>query len=777
MDYTSIKSYFTVKQDQGEKCKAICPSHKDKEASLCISYDSIEGKTILYCQAGCDTKDVLDRVGLKFSDLFDKSQISSSGTSGKSLKIVATYKYRDAAGKVLFEKVRFHPKKFTQKRVVNGAVVWGLDGGSYYETFPGSNSWSKKKDSKKTQEVRFFEKQEPVIYNLPEVIEAVKQEKDVYIVEGEKDADNLTNIGLTATCNFDGASKNTQKQKWKKEYNQYFKGANIILIPDNDNSGRAHMEYIAENLQGIANGIKIVELIVPNKGDTSDWLEEGHTKDELINIVNNTSNYSTTKKSSEISLINYNFSDVGNAERLIAIHGSNIRFSHIRNKFFIWDGRHWKTDNLEYVSKLAKSVLRRLQAEGDEIDAKESEESEKLKKQVLSFVLKSESDGRIKAMVNQVRSQPETIMQETDKDIFILNLRNGSLNLKTGELREHRRQDNITKLVDIEYKAKAQCPNWEKFLDKIFLGEKELIEYVQKTIGYSLTGSISEQCFYMLYGGGANGKSTFLNAVERILGDYADSLKGSSLMVKRNDDGARGDLAKLVGKRFIIASELNEGQTFDESLIKAITGGDVVPVRFLYGEEFPLRAQLKLWIGTNEKPKIKGSNFGIWRRVRLIPFLYTFKDEEKDEDFFEKYIEPELPGILNWAIEGCLMWQKYGIQTPEKVMAAVDDYRSEMDQIQRFIDDCCITGDKYTAKLTDMYDAYVKWCTDTREHELSSVKFGKKLKEKGFEQVRSSFARFWDGIGIVDSDRKDYEEIKDKSWPFNKGEQIQMDKE
>jgi Predicted P-loop ATPase and inactivated derivatives len=283
MDYESIKTYFQIKQDQGDKCKAICPSHQDAEASLSISYDSKDCKTLVHCHAGCETRDILDRVGLKFTDLFDKSQLSSSG-SGNSLKVVATYKYRDETGKVLFEKVRFLPKKFTQKREVDGAVVWGLDGGTYYETYPNSNQWSRKK--RNGAQVRFFQKQEPVLYNLPELLAAVKKGEDIHVVEGEKDADNLMRLGLTATCNFDGASKNNQKPKWRKEYNKYFKGANVIIIPDNDDAGRAHMNNIFKNITGIASSIKMLKLDVPAKGDASDWLAaEGHTKEELLNLI------------------------------------------------------------------------------------------------------------------------------------------------------------------------------------------------------------------------------------------------------------------------------------------------------------------------------------------------------------------------------------------------------------------------------------------------------------------------------------------------------------
>ena len=757
MNYEEIKSHFTVKQQNQNTCKAVCPAHSDKEASLSISYDSKDHKTLIYCHAGCDTRAVLGAVGLKISDLFDKEAIAS--TKKNSMDIKAIYKYKDEAGNVLFEKIRYatpkRPKNFTQKRNIDGHTVWGLEAGTYYETYKGSNNWSKKE--RKEAVTKDFLETTPVLYRLPELIEAVKNKQQVFIVEGEKDADNLVKLGFVATTNFDGASRSKAKQKWRAEYNKYFKDADVVLIPDNDNPGRAHMDYIQKSLSDVANSIKILELIVPEKGDISDWLSMGHTKEELENLLGNIEGQkkSLTKAANaeqkrEISLVNYHFSDVGNAERLIALYGMDIRFSTIRDKFFIWSSAHWKIDNNNTIFKLAKATIRRLEADGEDIDTGNNDEDEIRKKQVKSFVLKSENDAKIRAMVNQVKSQPEVILQETDKDLFILNLKNGELDLKTGKLKEHNRFDYITKIVDINYDPDAKAENWTKFLETIFEGDKELIEYVQKSIGYSLTGSVDEQCFYMLYGNGANGKSTFLNAIRRITGDYADSLKGSSLMMHYNDDGARGDLAKLQGKRFVISSELNEGQTFDESLIKAITGGDTLPVRFMFQEEFSMRPEFKIWIGTNEKPRIKGNNYGIWRRVRLIPFIHTFTDDEKDEDFFEKYLVPELPGILNWAVEGCLAWQKEKIKTPAKVLAATDDYKDEMDVIQTFIDDCCLLGDRFTAKVNSLYDKYCGWCEENNIHELSSIKFTKKLKDKGLIQTRNSFNRYWNGIGIVD---------------------------
>lgn len=782
MDYQVIKSKFNIQQDNGDTCKAKCPCHDDKQASLSISYDDKDNKTLIYCHAGCDTRSVLNSVGLKITDLFDRDKIATDKAS-KNDNIAAVYKYTDEAGNLIFEKIRFVPKSFSQRRYVDGATVWGLDKGTYYETFEGSNNWSKRK--RKGVNSKEFEGVDPVLYNLPEVIKA----ETVYIVEGEKDVDNLIELELVATTTFDGASKSGKKQKWRKEYNKYFEGKNVILIPDNDDAGIAHMEFIAKSLKkyndhlvlvnkNLSNNnnrfiknIKIISNLYLNldeKGDISDWLELGHTKEELEKIVTSVPEWNGETESNDVDILQFNFSDVGNAERLISVYGKDMRFSPNRGKWLIWSGKHWRIDGDGQAERMAQKIVKMIQAAGDEINIEDDPDKE-YKKMIKTFVLKSEGDGRIKAMLNQAKVLHGVPIGtgDTDKDIYLMNFRNGTLDLRTGKLKAHDRKDNITKLVNMDFVPGADCPNWESFLDKIFLGDKELIEYIQKTVGYSLTGAITEQCFYMLYGNGANGKSTFLKAIEDIMGDYSDSLKGSSLMVKRNDDGARGDLAKLQGKRFVTSSELNEGQTFDESLIKALTGGDTIPVRYLYGEEFPLKPEFKLWIGTNEKPKVKGTNLGIWRRVRLIPFLHTFKDEEKNENFYEECLQPELPGILNWAVEGCIQWLEEGISIPDKVKAAVEDYRGEMDTIEHFLTDCCIAGEEYSAKITDMYDAYCKWCSDNREHELSNIKFSKKLKEKGYEQSRTSYSRTWTGIGLIEEERQQtFTEVHDNVYPF-----------
>lgn len=740
MNYREILNRFIVKEQHGTRCKCVCPSHDDKQASLSIDYSTKERKTLIYCHAGCDTKGVLEAVGLNITDLFDYELDKSN--YNKDPNIEAVYQYKDENGKVAFEKVRFKGKKFSQRRYLDEDVIWGLDEGIYYETYKGSGQWSMKERPQEKQ--KYFPATDPVIYNLPAVIQARENGETIFIVEGEKDADNLIKEGLVATTSFDGASKSTQKQKWRAAYNKCFEGANVIIIPDNDEPGRYHAENIANNLIDIAKQVKILELPeLKEKGDVTDWLDEGNTKEELLILCDSTLTYTPSKK----DILNFNFSDVGNAERLIEVHGRNIRYNPLRNSWMIWSGKHWEIDMSCKVEVLARDVIKRVQHFGEKIETID-EETQKLKKSIKSFVLKSENDSRIKAMINQTKSQPGVIIRETDKDPYILNFNNGTFNLKTGQLHPHNREDNITKLIPINYNPSATAPNWTSFLNKIFMGDIELVEYMQRIVGYSLTGSITEQCFFMCYGAGSNGKTTFLNTVQRLMGAYTDTLSPNSLMLSQNNDRARGDLAKLQGKRLVISSEPNEGQTFDESLLKALTGGDVVPVRFLYGEEFPLVAQFKLWIMTNEKPKVRGTNNGIWRRVRLIPFLYTFTDAEKIENYEELYILPEIEGILNWAIEGCKKYLSEGIKTPAQVLEAVDEYKRDMDQIQRYIDDNCLSGEDFYCQATVLYNNYLKWCVENGEHEISNVKFANKLKEKGFEKTRKVAGMMYLGIGL-----------------------------
>jgi len=262
-----------------------------------------------------------------------------------------------------------------------------------------------------------------------------------------------------------------------------------------------------------------------------------------------------------------------------------------------------------------------------------------------------------------------------DQNPMLLNVLNGTFELKTGELRPHDQRDRITKICPVEYREDALCPTWLAFLDRIFNGNADLIGFVQRAIGYSLTGSTQEQCFLLLWGEGSNGKSTMLELLRDVLGDYADNASTDALMVS-SGRGTENDIAKLKGARLVTASESGEGRRLDEERVKRLTGGDTISARFLYREWFEYRPQFKLWLAVNNRPEVRGTDHAIWRRVRLIPFEVVIPDDDQDKELPAK-LRAEAPGILRWAVEGCLAWQKEKLNPPKAITSATTEYRSE----------------------------------------------------------------------------------------------------
>lgn len=750
MKFEEITDKFEIdkKSKRVDRVQAKCPCHNDKNASLTISYNSKEEKTMLYCHAGCNTKDIVESVGLKMSDLFDKPlEVEDKHKSAFEKDIEAIYKFYDENGDLAYEKIRKKGKKFLHRRYIDGEIVWGMEEGIYTETFPGSKSWSIKErpGAKKA----YYPGQEQLLYNLPNVIKGIKEEQTIFITEGEKDSDSLITRGLIATTTSIGATKGDLGKKWPSRFNSFFKGANVVLLPDNDEPGKRFMEHIAIELKNIANNIKIVELPdLSKKEDITDWLEYGNDIYDLQALVKRTDEFIEFKGN---IIYDYNWSDVGNAERLISLHGKDIKFNVNSGKWYVWNGVNWELDNSFKVENLYRTVLRRFQnaipninISDDEIATKKQQEKAK------SFVLRNETDGKIKSVLNQAKTFKGINFMESDKDDYLFNTPNGTINLRDLSQKKHDRKDLITQCSNYSFnRENDKCPNWIAFLNRIFCGDQELINYVQKAVGYSLTGDMSEQCLFMLWGGGANGKSTFVKALEDIMGTYAATIKGETLMEKNGQDGARGDLARLTNKRVVIASELQEGQVFNEPLLKVLSAGETLPVRFMYQEEFMLKPKFKLWIMTNKKPKVKGNDHGIWRRWRMIPFKYKFTEKEKDPNFYEEKLKPELEGILLWAITGYQMWKEQGFEAPQEVMEAVEDYKMDMDQVARFIEDCCKVGEGYECTGSAMYDEYLNWCINEGEnYKMTNHKLARDLKEKGFINKRDMNGKKWIGIGV-----------------------------
>lgn len=431
--------------------------------------------------------------------------------------------------------------------------------------------------------------------------------------------------------------------------------------------------------------------------------------------------------------------DLGNAQRLIQRHGEDLRFCP-QLGWLVWDGRRWRIDDSGEVERRAKDSVRQIYNEAAECPDKERRES------LGSWAQKSESAPKIAAMITLAKSEPGVYIaqHELDTNSWLLNLANGTLNLQTGELRQHSRADLITNLIDIEYQPGISCPTWDAFLSRVTDSNSELLSYIQRAVGYSLTGSTREQCLFILYGPGWNGKSTFITSVQSICGDYAKTTRADTLLVKRGDL-IPNDIARLAGARFVAASETESGRRLAEGLVKQLTGGDTISARFLHREWFEFLPHFKLWLSTNHKPRIRGTDNAIWRRIQLIPFTVTIPEDKRDKDLTIK-LRAELPGILCWAVRGCESWQDIGLKPPDPVNKAVRDYRQESDSIATFIDEVCsLQGE---ASKTALYEAYAEWAKKSGEFAVSKREFGTRLLEKGFKDRRNDSGRFWTGIAL-----------------------------
>jgi putative DNA primase/helicase len=432
--------------------------------------------------------------------------------------------------------------------------------------------------------------------------------------------------------------------------------------------------------------------------------------------------------------------DIGNAERFVAQHGDSIRHVHPWGSWLIFDGKRWAKDETLQIEQLARLTARTIY---DEAAAGMSEQD---RKALAAHAIKSERKDRLDAMIKLSRSDVPVAPKELDADPWLFSVSNGTLDLRTGELKPHRREDLVTKLAPVAFDEKAKCPKWDEFLKKIFEGNAGLIGFMQRAAGYSLSGLTSEQVLFLLHGLGANGKTTFLETLRRLGGEYARQADFGTFL-ETDHDGARNDVAALKGARIVMAVEADSRRALSESVVKQITGGDTIAARFLYGEFFEFKPELKLWLAANHRPRIKGTDNAIWRRVRLVPFAVTIPEDERNPHMADE-LATELSGILAWAVRGCADWQEKGLTAPAEVTGATADYRAEEDQAGRFIEDSCAMNSQATVTAKALFAAYRKWCESVGEKESSQKAFGQRLEEKGFKPERNERARFWKGIHL-----------------------------
>ncbi len=707
----------------GDGYKARCPCHEDRNPSLSVK---MNGRLLLHCFAGCSYDRIVAALGL------------TPELPAQRRELVATYRYRDAAGVEVRQKVRYAPKDF-RIRHQDETGQW------VYQAGPGP----------------------AVLYCLPELRQAIAAGATVFVVEGEKDCDRLAAGGLAATTNIEGAAQPGQKPKWRSAYTAQLAGAaRVVLLPDHDEPGRAHMQAIAQAVQGRVGEVRLLELPgLPAKGDVSDWLNQGHTLVELQALAANAPTFSPLTDSTPapagpaaptgpveavycpptVSPCTH----LANSYRIRHYYQGRIWYA-LGLGWILWTGRFWRPDPTgegalatgfvdglsRRIAQEAATLARRAAHDADE-DRRKSLMTQA--EALLKWAVQSEHERTIAAGLKLSKHALLTEYGALNADPWRFNVQNGTLDLRTGALRPHDPTDLITFLAPVAFDPTARCPTWERFLLEVFAGDRDLVAFIQRAVGWSLTGVVKERALFFLYGDtGKNGKTTLVETLMKLVGasgeasyGYGRKVGADTFMKSKNPEDNQRKAATLAGPRFVCTSEVDEEHRLNEQLIKDITGGDTLEGRRLYQEAFTFKPQFKPWMYGNHKPEIRGTDDAIWSRVRLVPFEVSFKGRE-DLNLADK-LEAELSGILNWAIEGCLDWQRHGLQPPAKVQAATQAYREEMDVFGPFIRECCVIHPHAEVWANDLWNTYKAWCVEVGAKEQSQHKLGRYLTSKGYQ--------------------------------------------
>ena len=436
--------------------------------------------------------------------------------------------------------------------------------------------------------------------------------------------------------------------------------------------------------------------------------------------------------------------DFGNSTRLVQSYSDVLRYDLVQRLWIAWDGTRWVVESsdglaMQFAFKVPNLIALEAAEAGDEGN----------KKALLKHAISTQSARALEAIVRLAKHRREIAanVEDFDPHNHLLNVANGTIDLRTGEIREYSKEDKITKLVPIAYDAAASAPLFDKFLTRIFDGNQSLICFMQRVCGYTLTGETGEQCLFLLHGDGANGKSTFLEVIAALTAEYGMHVRTEALMKHKNTSagGASEDIAELRGSRFVSAVETNVGQQLAEGLLKQVTGQDRVKARKLYGHNIEFRPTFKLWLACNHKPEIAGTDHAIWRRIHLIPFDVTIPENEREKRILDK-LKAELPGILAWGVRGAVEYYREGLKVPDEVKRATERYQSEQDTLSDFIADTCEVDPNSSAPVSEVYMMFDMWCRANGEAVMHRKLFSQMMRARGFKQAQAQRGRVWRGL-------------------------------
>lgn len=456
--------------------------------------------------------------------------------------------------------------------------------------------------------------------------------------------------------------------------------------------------------------------------------------------------------------------DAGNGKRLADLHGNRLRYCKPQKSWYTWTGTRWAEDDAHKAEALALETAASIYAEA--LNATDSED----RKEIAKHAVASEQAQALRAMLETARSRLPILPDAFNRDPLLFNCASGTLELSNGTSRPHAPGDYITRQSPVTFDPFNEPTDFLRFLDEIFAGDAELIGYIQRLCGYCLTADVSEQSVYFFYGAGANGKSTLLNVLLRVMGDYAAQVSTDVIMARKHDAHPEA-LAQLWGRRLAVVQEIESGRHLAESQVKAITGGDSIRARFMHRDSFQFRPSHKLILATNHRPVIRGTDWAIWRRVHLVPFNVVIPEERRDPHLLDKLLVEE-QAILGWMAQGALAWREQGLKPPACVVKATRDYRAEMDLVGAFLAEETTTGDPAYVRVRggQLYAAYRTWCKGAGEEPVSQTSFGTTLTERGFLPAKVGGNAYRLGVRLLDPAEKEAPEEPETapeqdSWP------------
>ena len=699
-------------------------------------------------------------------------------------KPTAQWCYRDPDGQVLFHVYRLI--KADGEKSYSPVTLWqNADNGSLFWRFKEAPG------------------QRP-LYRLDALYS--RPDAPVLICEGEKSADAAQRLlpdFVTTT------SPNGSKAAAKADFS-HLRGRQVWIWPDQDEAGKAYAETVAGILKALGVTARIAPPLedVEAGFDAADAEAAGWTQQQARDYVESaveavvadrpTKRQATGKADAaqwiaadeaDAAAIRLDWPSVSDTTHLanayrIQHYFKDRIFYALGAGWILWNGQFWQTDPTNEGSTaigFVTGLSRRIAQEAGQLAMLAAEEADKdLRKVKLDHadaVLKWASTSEAKMCIASGLALAKHALlidfKTLNSDPWLFNTQNGTLDLRTGTIRPHNPVDRLTFIAPVAFDPTATCPTWENFVSEIFAGDAEMITFIQRAIGWSLTGVVKERALFFLYGNtGKNGKTTMVETIQKLLGTcsetdhgYSRKVGADTFMKSKNMEDNQRKAATLAGPRFICTSEVDEEHRLNEQLIKDITGGDTIEGRRLYQEAFTFKPQFKPWMYGNHRPEIRGTDDAIWSRVRLVPFEVSFAGRE-DFDLGDK-LAAELPGILNWAIQGCLAWQRQGLRPPAKVEAATQAYREEMDVFGPFISEFCVIHPHAEAWTNRLYATYQAWCIENGRHPENATKFGRYLTAKGFRTQKSTGGKIKRiGIGLLQADSADSAEGSIANFPI-----------